>query len=46
MKDRIELHNGDCLEIMKRMKSESVDLIVTDPPYNLSKKIILKVWVE
>ena len=24
---------GDCLEIMKRMKSESIDLVVTDPPY-------------
>jgi site-specific DNA-methyltransferase (adenine-specific) len=26
---------GDCLEIMKQMESESIDLIVTSPPYNL-----------
>ena len=25
---------GDCLEVMKGMPDESVDLIVTDPPYN------------
>ena len=26
---------GDCLEIMKRVPDESIDLIVTSPPYNL-----------
>lgn len=26
---------GDCLEVMKQMPDNSVDLIVTDPPYNL-----------
>lgn len=26
------LYNGDCLEYMKKLKSSSVDLIVTDPP--------------
>ena len=29
------IHHGDCCEIMSRMPSESVDLIVTSPPYNL-----------
>ena len=29
----IDLHCGDCLEIMKTMPSKSVDLILTDPPY-------------
>ena len=28
------LHNGDCLEYMRSMPSESVDIIVTDPPYS------------
>ena len=28
--------NGDCLELMQRMKESSVDSIVTDPPYGLS----------
>lgn len=26
---------GDCLEVMKKMPDESVDLVVTSPPYNL-----------
>ena len=26
---------GDCIEIMKSMESNSIDLIVTSPPYNL-----------
>ena len=31
-----ELHLGDCLEILVRMPDNSVDSIVTDPPYGLS----------
>ena len=27
--------NGDCLEQMKRIGDETIDLILTDPPYNL-----------
>lgn len=30
------IHNGDCIEIMNQMPPESVDAIVTDPPYGLS----------
>lgn len=30
------LHHGDCLEVMAGMEAESVDAIVTDPPYNLT----------
>lgn len=29
----IELINGDCLEVMKTIKSGSIDAIITDPPY-------------
>ncbi len=29
---------GDCLEIMKEMEDNSVDLIVTDPPYGIDYK--------
>jgi DNA modification methylase len=29
--------NGDCLEVLKTIKDNSVDSIVTDPPYGLSK---------
>ena len=30
------LHHGDCIETMNAMPPESVDAIVTDPPYGLS----------
>jgi len=30
------LHEGDCLDVLKTMPSESVDSVVTDPPYGLS----------
>ena len=29
----IDLHLGDCLEVMKSIPDESVDALVTDPPY-------------
>ena len=29
----MKLLNGDCLELMKEIPSDSVDLILTDPPY-------------
>ncbi len=31
----INLMQGDCLELMKGVPDESVDLIITSPPYNL-----------
>ena len=30
-----EIINGNCLEVLKSLPSESVDAIVTDPPYEL-----------
>ena len=30
----IELHHGDCLEIMKSLPDNSIDLTVTSPPYD------------
>ncbi len=30
------IHTGDCLEVMRGMADNSVDAIVTDPPYGLS----------
>ena len=30
-----KVHHGDCIELMDRMPKESVDLIVTSPPYNI-----------
>ncbi len=34
----IKLYNGDCLEVMKELPDNSVDLIVTDPPYLINYK--------
>jgi site-specific DNA-methyltransferase (adenine-specific) len=31
----IDLRNGDCIDILQNVKDESIDLIVTDPPYRL-----------
>ena len=31
----MQLYNGDCLEILRTIPSESVDLVLTDPPYNI-----------
>ena len=30
-----KVHSGDCVEFMSRMPANSVDVIVTSPPYNL-----------
>ena len=31
----IDLRQGDCLELMKDIPDESIDLLVTDPPYKI-----------
>lgn len=33
-----KLFNGDCLEVMAGLADESVDAVVTDPPYGLNKE--------
>lgn len=33
----IDLRQGDCLELMKDIPDKSIDLILTDPPYNISR---------
>ena len=33
----IELYNGDCLEIMKEIPSKSIDMILCDLPYQVTK---------
>ena len=32
--DLVTLYHGDCLEFMKTMADESVDCVITDPPYS------------
>jgi len=31
---------GDCLEVMKQIPDKSIDLVLTDPPYNASNSNI------
>jgi DNA modification methylase len=34
----IDLKLGDCLEVMKQLSDKSVDLVLTDPPYNIARE--------
>ena len=36
MSDRWAVHHGDCREVMEAMELQSIDSIVSDPPYGLS----------
>lgn len=38
MKTEHKIINGDCIEELKKLQEGSVDLIVTDPPFNIGKK--------
>lgn len=42
MGDRVELHLGDCIEVMREFKAESIETCITDPPYGL--KFMGKGW--
>lgn len=33
---QVTLHHGDCLEVMRQIPDKSVDLVVTDPPYEIA----------
>ena len=33
--DMVTLHHGDCVEVMRELPDNSVDAVVTDPPYGL-----------
>ena len=33
-----KIWNGDCVELLQKVKDKTVDTIFVDPPYNLSKK--------
>lgn len=37
MSKKIQIIQGDALELFKNIKYESIDLIIADPPYNLGK---------
>jgi len=34
-KSKLILYNNDCFEILKNIKNETIDLVITDPPYGI-----------
>ena len=36
IKSTFQLFNDDCLQKMKDLDDDSIDLILTDPPYNIN----------
>jgi site-specific DNA-methyltransferase (adenine-specific) len=34
----VKLYKGDCIEVMKQMPDNCIDLVVTDPPYKLTSR--------
>ena len=36
MEERYKLYNGDCLELMKDIPGNSIDMILCDLPYEVS----------
>ena len=36
--ERVVLYTGDCLELLRQIPDESMQLIITSPPYNLGKE--------
>lgn len=36
--DRFQLYNGDCLDYLKQIPDKSIDLVVTDPPYEFETR--------
>jgi adenine-specific DNA-methyltransferase len=46
VKLRYAIENGDALEVLSGMESESIQLIVTSPPYNIGKSYETKTSIE
>ena len=39
-RSKIELHNVDCMELMKTFKDNQFDLAIVDPPYGLGDRLV------
>ena len=38
--------NGDMLEVLDQITDEYIDLLLTDPPYNISEDGAQPVWID
>ncbi len=38
--------HGDCMELLRSLPSNSIDAIVTDPPYGMSGDGIMRTWAD
>ena len=36
---RVVLHAGDCLEVLASLPENSIDAVVTDPPYHFASMV-------
>lgn len=43
---KIDLQQGDCLELMQNIPNESIDLILCDPPYGTIKGLSIDGWQQ
>ena len=41
--DEIVIHRGDCLDLLKQIPDEFMQLVVTSPPYNIGKEYEKKI---
>ena len=42
----INLMQGDCLELMRGLQSNSIDMVITSPPYNIGKEYETRKSIE
>ena len=42
----VVLYHGDCLELLRTMPDDSVELVVTSPPYNIGKEYEKRLNIE
>lgn len=43
---RYKIYNGETQKVLKKISNESIDLIITSPPYNLGKEYETKTSIE
>lgn len=46
LKKSIVIHHGDCLELLKSIPDETLQLVVTSPPYNIGKEYEKKLHLD